>query len=103
MLKGRWGVGIYFCVSQVASPNQSPGRARFGSFELDLRTGELKRDGRQVRLQGQPAQFLVLLVCQPGELITREDLRAKLWPEDTFVDFDHGLKQRREPHSRGAG
>jgi len=75
----------------VATPNQSPGSARFGSFELDLGTGELKRDGRRTRLQGQPAQLLVLLVSRAGELVTREDLRAKLWPEDTFVDFDHGL------------
>jgi TolB-like protein/DNA-binding winged helix-turn-helix (wHTH) protein/Tfp pilus assembly protein PilF len=56
-----------------------------------LRTGELKRDGQRTRLQGQPAQLLVILVSRSGELITREELRAKLWPQDTFVDFDHGL------------
>lgn len=91
MLGGHRGVGIYSSVSQVASPTQLPGARRFGPFELDLHTGELKRDGSRLRLQGQPAQFLVLLVSRPRELITREELRAKLWPEDTFVDFDHGL------------
>jgi TolB-like protein/DNA-binding winged helix-turn-helix (wHTH) protein len=75
----------------VTGPNQLPRARRFGPFILDLRTGELKRDGRRIALQGQPAQFLVLLMSRPGELVTREDLRAKLWPEDTFVDFDHGL------------
>src|SRR6516164_653462 len=85
------GSGYTFPLSQVATPNQSAGSARFGPFVLDLRNGELKREGRQVRLQGQPAQLLVLLVSRPGELVTREDLHAKLWPADTFVDFDHGL------------
>ena len=58
---------------------------------LDLRSGELKRDGRRTRLQGQPGQLLAILVSRSGELVTREELRAKLWPKDTFVDFDHGL------------
>jgi TolB-like protein/DNA-binding winged helix-turn-helix (wHTH) protein/Tfp pilus assembly protein PilF len=75
----------------VADPNQFTGARRFGPFVLDLRTGELELDGTRIRLQGQPAQLLVLLVSQHGELVTREELRAKLWPEDTFVDFDHGL------------
>jgi TolB-like protein/DNA-binding winged helix-turn-helix (wHTH) protein/Tfp pilus assembly protein PilF len=75
----------------VTDPNQMPRARRFGPFILDLRTGELTRDGCRIPLQGQPAQFLVLLISQPGQLVTREDLRAKLWPEDTFVDFDHGL------------
>ena len=75
----------------MASLNPLPGSVRFGSFELNLRTGELKRDGRRTRLQEQPAQLLVVLVSRSGELVTREELRAKLWPQDTFVDFDHGL------------
>lgn len=64
---------------------------KFGPFELDLRTGDLKRDGRRERLQGQPGNLLVILVQRGGDLVTREELRAQLWPQDTFVDFDHGL------------
>src|SRR5215472_3418678 len=71
------------------TPTISP--VKFGPFELDLHSGGLKRNGRRERLQGQPAQLLVVLVCRRGELVTREELRAQLWPEDTFVDFDHGL------------
>src|SRR5919109_2509741 len=64
---------------------------RFGSFELDLYTGELRKNGVRLRLQEQPFQILAMLLERPGELITREELRQKLWPADTFVDFDHGL------------
>jgi TolB-like protein/DNA-binding winged helix-turn-helix (wHTH) protein/cytochrome c-type biogenesis protein CcmH/NrfG len=65
--------------------------ARFGVFELDLKSGELRRSGLRVRLPGQPFEILRLLLEKPGELITREELRRTLWPSDTFVDFDHGL------------
>ena len=75
----------------MAAPTGIPGKLQFGPFELDLRTGELQRDGRRQRLQGQPAQLLAILVGHRGELVTREELRTQLWPEDTFVDFDHGL------------
>src|SRR5215472_9191079 len=75
----------------MAAPTGLPGKLQFGLFELDLRTGELHRDGRRQRLQGQPAQLLAILVGHRGELVTREELRTQLWPEDTFVDFDHGL------------
>jgi eukaryotic-like serine/threonine-protein kinase len=64
---------------------------RFGIFEVDLRTGELRRNGLQLKLQQQPFQLLEILLERPGELITREELRLKLWPADTFVDFDHSL------------
>ena len=64
---------------------------RFGSFEVDLRSGELRRNGAGVRLQRQPFQVLVKLLERPGEVVTREELRITLWPADTFVDFDHGL------------
>jgi TolB-like protein/DNA-binding winged helix-turn-helix (wHTH) protein/Tfp pilus assembly protein PilF len=67
------------------------GGARFGAFELDLRTGELRKGGFRVRLQEQPLRILALLVERAGELVTREDLRQRLWSEDTFVDFDRGL------------
>ena len=90
MLKGQRGSRYTRASARVTNPNQLSETARFGPFTLDLRTGELERDGGRIRLQGQPAQFLVLLVSRAGELVTREDLRAKLWPEDTFVDFDHG-------------
>ena len=65
--------------------------SRFGVFEIDLRTGELRRNGFKVRLQEQPFQILAMLLERPGELVSREDLRNKLWPSDTFVDFEHGL------------
>jgi TolB-like protein/DNA-binding winged helix-turn-helix (wHTH) protein/Flp pilus assembly protein TadD len=68
-------------------------RLRFGVFELDLRAGELRKHGLRVRLQEQPFQILALLLAHPGELVTREELQTKLWPADTFVDFDHGLNK----------
>jgi Tol biopolymer transport system component/DNA-binding winged helix-turn-helix (wHTH) protein len=64
---------------------------RFGTFEVNLDTGELRHRGQKVKLQQQPFQVLVALLEQPGELVTREELRGKLWPADTFVDFDHSL------------
>jgi len=63
----------------------------FGSFEADLRGGELRRNGSKVRLQDQPFQILTMLLENPGEVVTREEMRNRLWPADTFVDFDHGL------------
>src|SRR5580693_5864310 len=68
-------------------------RLRFGVFELDLRAGELRKHGLRVRLQEQPFQVLAMLVRHPGEVVTREELQKKLWPADTFVDFDHGLNK----------
>jgi DNA-binding winged helix-turn-helix (wHTH) protein len=64
---------------------------RFGVFEVDLRAHELHRQGMKVKLQDQPFQVLALLLEHPGEVVTREDLRKRLWPVDTFVDFDHSL------------
>src|SRR5512143_335224 len=66
-------------------------RVRFGDFEVDLRTAELLKGGRSVRIQEKPFQVLALLLDRPGELVTREELRQALWPGDTFVDFDVGL------------
>ena len=65
--------------------------ARFGVFELDLSAGELRKSGVKMRLQGQPFQVLALLLERAGEVVTREELQQKLWPSDTFVDFDHSL------------
>jgi len=70
--------------------NVSPVR-RFGAFEINLQSGELRKNGMRLRLSGQPFQVLAVLVERPGEMVTREELQSKLWPADTFVDFDHGL------------
>lgn len=66
-------------------------RVRFGPFEVDLHTHELWKYGTRIRLVGQPFEILALLLSKPGELVTREELRGRLWPGDTFVDFNHGL------------
>ena len=65
--------------------------ARIGPLEVDFRLGELRRPDRRIRLQDQPLQVLAALLEHPGEMVTREELRQRLWPADTFVDFDHGL------------
>jgi Tol biopolymer transport system component/DNA-binding winged helix-turn-helix (wHTH) protein len=64
---------------------------RFSVFEVNLQTGELRRKGHKIKLQDQPFRVLAALLERPGELVTREELRSKLWPADTFVDFDHSL------------
>src|SRR6266566_4990320 len=64
---------------------------RFGTFEINLESEELRKNGMRLRLSGQPFQVLAVLIDRPGEVVTREELNAKLWPADTFVDFDHGL------------
>lgn len=76
--------------ASVSTQPQSSIR-RFASFELDLRTGELRKNGLRLRLQEQSFQVLAMMLERPGELVTRDQLRKKLWPADTFVDFDHGL------------
>jgi eukaryotic-like serine/threonine-protein kinase len=64
---------------------------RFGVFEMDAATGELRKQGLRIRLQEQPSQLLLILLDRAGEVISREEIRHKLWPPDTFVDFDQGL------------
>ena len=71
--------------------NSSSRIVRFSIFDVNLHTGELRKAGQKVKLQEQPLQVLTALLERPGELVTREELRAKLWAEDTFVDFDHSL------------
>jgi DNA-binding winged helix-turn-helix (wHTH) protein len=66
-------------------------RYKFDEFEADLRAAELRRNGTRQKLQLQPFQVLVALLERPGEVVTRDELRQRLWPQDTFVDFDHGL------------
>ena len=73
------------------SSDSSSRIVRFGVFEVDLKAGDLRRSGLRVKLQEQPLQVLAVLLEHPGEVVTREELRTKLWPADTFVDFDHGL------------
>jgi cholera toxin transcriptional activator len=75
-----------------AFPGNNSGKiARFGVFELDLTAGELRKNGARLRLQEQPFQVLALLLERAGDVVTRDELRQKLWPSDTFVDFDHSL------------
>jgi TolB-like protein/DNA-binding winged helix-turn-helix (wHTH) protein/Tfp pilus assembly protein PilF len=69
------------------------GRLRFGVFEMDLPAGELRKHGLKIRIQEQPFQVLAMLVQNAGKVVTREDRQKKLWPADTFVDFDHGLNK----------
>jgi len=64
---------------------------RFGVFEVDLCAGELRKSGMRIKLHGQPLEVLGMLLQRPGKVIPREELRQKLWPTDTFVDFDHGV------------
>jgi TolB-like protein/DNA-binding winged helix-turn-helix (wHTH) protein/Flp pilus assembly protein TadD len=68
-------------------------RVRFGVFEADLRTGELRKGGSKIKLQEQPFQVLALLLERRGDTVTRDELRNRLWSADTFVDFDHGLNK----------
>jgi Tol biopolymer transport system component/DNA-binding winged helix-turn-helix (wHTH) protein len=68
-----------------------PRHVRFGVFELDLRSGDLRKAGARLNLPDQPLQFLTALLERPGELVTRDELRQRLWAEETFVDFEHGL------------
>jgi Tol biopolymer transport system component/DNA-binding winged helix-turn-helix (wHTH) protein len=84
-----------------------PSPIRFGRFELDLENRQLRRDGQPVRLQDQPFRTLAFLVQRAGNLVTREELRAELWPDGTFVEFEHSLntaiKKVRQALAEGAG
>jgi cholera toxin transcriptional activator len=71
--------------------NSTSSLFRFGVFEADEKTEELRKQGRRLPLQGQPLQVLLMLLRRPGELVTRTEIHQKLWPEGTFVDFDHSL------------
>ena len=86
--KLRFDCRLAMPVPQVSSAGRI---IRFGVFEADLAAGELRKNGRRVRLQEQPFQMLALLLERPGDVVAREELRQKLWPADTFVDFDHSL------------
>jgi DNA-binding response OmpR family regulator len=68
-----------------------PSSYRFASFELDTRSGELRKNGTRIRLQDQPQQILLLLLEHSGEVVTREQIQHKLWPPDTYVDYDNAI------------
>lgn len=80
-------------VAAVPPTGQSTRLVQFGVFEADLHSGELSKQGRKIRLQAQPFAVLKALLERPGELVTREELRTKIWGEDTFVDFDRALNK----------
>jgi DNA-binding winged helix-turn-helix (wHTH) protein len=75
----------------METPHPSGKIVRFGVFEVDLETGELRRQGLRIRLAEQPFLVLAYLLERRGKLVTRDELHQRLWPADTFVDFDHGL------------
>ena len=76
---------------EVSAHTQAAERLCFGAFELDTRTVELRKRGLKLRLRGQPLHVLAVLLQRRGDLVTRDELRAEIWAEDTFVDFDHSL------------
>jgi len=75
----------------MSAPITSSGTVRFGSFEADLRSGELRKDGNKIKLEGQPFQVLAALLERPSQLVTREELQRELWPDEIFVDFEQGI------------
>ncbi len=85
---------VHFSASEhfvMPTPAPASRAVRFGAFEADLSSGQLRKHGLRVKLQDQPFQILAMLLERPGQVLTREELHQKLWPTDTFVDFDHGL------------
>ncbi len=77
----------------AGAPQSSPRVIRFGNFEVDTRAGEVRRGGIKLKISGQPLNVLVALLEKPGQVVTREELHNKLWSQDTFVDFEHGLNK----------
>ena len=74
----------------MAETVSSPRSVRFATFEVDLQTGELRKAGQKLKFSGQPFQVLAILLERPGDVVTRDELQKRLWP-DTFVDVDHNL------------
>lgn len=94
----QWQTLILYCdiigsiPGRGESVNRSPAQGvRFGGYELDMRAGELRKGEHRIRLQEQPFQILVMLLEHPGEVVTREEIRKRLWPNDTIVEFDHSI------------
>jgi DNA-binding winged helix-turn-helix (wHTH) protein len=75
----------------MPTPARSANLLRFDAFEVDLRAQELYKGGRRIKLQVQPFQVLAMMLERPGEVVTREEMQKRLWPADTFVDFDHSV------------
>jgi DNA-binding winged helix-turn-helix (wHTH) protein len=75
----------------MAQPPSTSAILKFDAYALDLRAGELFKNGKKIKIQEQPVQILAMLLERPGEVVTREELRERLWSEDTFVDFEHSL------------
>ena len=75
----------------IMGPEKQPSVLRFGTYEVSLRSGELRKAGRLIRIQQQPLKLLRLLLEHPGEVVTREELRTRLWPGENFGDFDQAV------------
>jgi DNA-binding winged helix-turn-helix (wHTH) protein len=86
----------------VAETERQVRHVRFGNFEVDLRAGELRKSGVKLKFGGQPFQVLTVLLEHAGDVVTREELQKRLWP-DTFVDFRARYQFLDQPNSRGAG
>src|SRR5215468_2916959 len=91
------------CGGPLANYGSSRTIVRFGEFELDQEALELRRDGTKIRLQKQPLQVLQILLEQPGKIVPRECLQRRIWPNDTFVDFDHGTNNAIERLRKALG
>src|ERR1700678_4534247 len=74
-----------------ATVNNGNHAIRFGTFEVDLPSGEVRKSGSRIKLQDQPFKVLQILLEHPGELVTREELRSRIWPEESFGNFDHAV------------
>src|SRR5215472_1465600 len=88
---GILGEMLDSCKFQVSVHIEAPNRVRLGEFELDLRAGELRNGNQKIRLQEQPFQILLMLVERRGDLVDREEIRKRLWPNNTIVEFDHSI------------
>jgi DNA-binding response OmpR family regulator len=89
-----------FEMPQAASQLRS---VRFGAFEVSFPARELRKHGIRLRLPGQPFDILTILLGHAGEVVTREELRRHLWPDDTFVDFEHGVNNGAKKTTRSVG
>src|ERR1700722_15058877 len=79
-------------LASVPEPNHQNSIYRFGLYELDSGTGELRKEGKaRPRVQGQPLEVLLYFLARPGDVVSRDELRVLLWPKDTYVDYDHSL------------
>src|SRR5260370_27922370 len=96
-MKGLFGVIPNWIYSgKVSTPRRMPEGSRivrFATFEVDLETGELRRQGVKIRLAEQAFQVLAMLIEHAGQIVRRQELRDRLWPGVSFVDFDHGLNK----------